>query len=273
MSWWQQHLVHIHKYARIFSLHWQNSLTYPVSFVLWRTRQFLITLTSLTLWTVIFNQQQSAFGYSQASMTSYILLSTILQSIVLSTFLNGLAQDIYTGQISNMLLKPLRPLSVFVTQEFADKSLNIAFATVETIIAIYLFKPEFILPDPLRFGLFALATFLGACLLFSIMLIFGSVGFWSAETWGPRFLFYMFLDFTAGRLYPLNVLPEIVQKILLLTPFPYLTYVQTQIFLGIFSIEQSLQVIGVLLVWITILSLIFRRLWNTGMREYGALGR
>jgi ABC-2 type transport system permease protein len=240
---------------------------------MWRLRQFLSSFAALTLWTVIFQNQQSAFGYTSTTMISYIFLVSFLQSIVLSTTLNGLGQDIYTGQISNLFVKPIRPFLVWVWQDLADKSVNLTFVIIELLILTAVFRPTLHFPDLTTFVIFLLFTVLGAVLYFGVMLLFGVFGFWSPETWGPRFLFFMFIEFTAGRLYPLNIFPVIVQQILLLTPFPYLSYVQTQIFLGNITGSQIWWSLFGLCTWILLIFVLFRRLWATGLKEYGALGR
>ena len=265
--------LHLQKYWLVFKLHWQNVLTYPISFAMWRLRQILGTLTALTLWTVIFAGQQNLFGYTQTSMVSYIFLTALLQSVILSTFLNGLASDIYTGQISNLFVKPIRPFWVWITQEIADKSMNFSFVVAETAILFAIFKPVLVFPALPTMLLFLLAAFLGAVILFFIMLLFGSIGFWSQETWGIRFLFYMFVELTAGKIYPLNIMPEWIQHILFLTPFPLLSYVQTQIFLGNMNPTQTLQTFLLMGAWILGLGLFFKYIWQKGLKSYGAMGR
>lgn len=254
-------------------MHWQNLLTYPISFVFWRLRQFLSTLTSLTFWSVVFLGTNAVLGYDRDQMVSYIFLTSFLQSIILSTFLNGLAEDIYTGTISNAFVRPIKLFWIWVTQEIADKSTNIFFVLVEAAILISLFKPHIVFPMLPQFLLFLVATFLGALVLFYIMLLFGSIGFWSQETWGLRFLFYMFIDFTAGKLFPLNILPELVQQVLFLTPFPYLSYVQTQLFLGKYDHNQTISLFVVLVAWVIGLGTLFHFIWKKGLKSYGAAGR
>src|SRR5258708_7062410 len=105
------------------------------------------------------------------------------------------------------------------------------------------------------------------------MLLFGTLGFSSPDTWSLGFLFYMFIDFTAGKLYPLNIFPSFVQKILFLTPFPYLSYIQTQIFIGKYTVTEIALNISVLLVWIAVILFLFNFFWQRGLKEYGALGR
>lgn len=261
------------KYWLIFKLHWQNGLTYPVSFFLWRFRQFLVTFAALTFWTVLYQNTSSAFGYSQQGMQSYIFVIAILQGIIVSTFLNGLAQDIYTGQLTNLLVKPTKPIFVWITQELADKSMNLTFVSVELGILYLLFKPQLVIPSLPILLAFIGSAVLGAVVLFGVMMLLGMIGFWSPDTWGPRFLFYMFLEITAGKMFPLDIFPKIIQNIIFFTPFPYLSYVQTQIFLGKMSWPQIGQTFFFLFFWSAVLIAYYRYLWNKGMKEYGAVGR
>ncbi len=254
-------------------MYWQNLLTYPLNFVFWRLRQMLGTFTSLTFWSVVFVGTGSAFGYDRTDMISYIFLTSFLQSFVLSTLLNGLAQDVYTGEISNTLVKPIRMFGVWITQEIADKSMNLFFVILESLFLFWVFKPQLILPPTPQLLVFLVAAFLGAVILFYIMLLFGTLGFWTQETWGIRFLFFMILDFTAGKLYPLDILPELVKKVLFITPFPYLAYSQTQLFLGKYSPTEVVHVFIALITWVLVLAGLFHILWKRGLKEYGAVGR
>jgi ABC-2 type transport system permease protein len=244
-----------------------------MSFAMWRLRQFLSSFAALTLWTVILQNQESAFGYTSTTMISYIFLVFFLQSIILSTTLNSLGQDIYSGQISNLFVKPIKPFLVWVWQDIADKSVNLTFVLAELLLLLAIFRPTLHFPDLLTFLIFLVFTVLGTVLYFGVMLLFGVFGFWSPETWGPRFLFFIFLEFTAGRLYPLDIFPVIAQRVLLLTPFPYLSYVQTQIFLGNISGVQIWWSLLGLLTWIILTYTIFHKLWKMGLKEYGAMGR
>jgi ABC-2 type transport system permease protein len=260
------------KYWQMFLITWQNGFVYPVSLLFWRLRQFLSTFMSLTIWTVLFVGQKQAFGYQESQMITYIFLTGILQSMIVSTLMGGLSEDIYTGKISYQLIKPMNIFLYLGAQELADKLKNFVFIIGETLLLFLLFKPEIVFPSPVIFFLFFLTAILGTVLMFVIMLLFGTIGFWSPETWGPRFLFYMFLEFTAGKLFPLSIFPEIVQKILFCTPFPYLTYAQSQIFLGRYTGSDISNTFLSVVFWIIFLSAAFLFLWRKGIKEYGALG-
>lgn len=261
------------KYFTLLQLSWQNGLVYKTSLFLWRLRQFLSSIMALTIWSVVYASGTHTFGYSRDQMISYVFLASVLQSIVIATSLNGLTGRIYSGDISNQLLKPVNIFGYLITEEIADKLKNFLFILVESAILFLLFRPHLIVPDVTHATFFVLSTLLGILLHFCIQLIFGSFGFWSPDTWGPRFLFFMFLDFTAGKLFPIDILPKMLQHFIFLTPFPYLSFVQTEIFLMRLQTLQMIQSLFVLVCWIALTGFFALKLWKVGLKNYTAAGQ
>lgn len=261
------------KYLQLFILSWQNGLVYRTSVILWRLRQFLSTIMALTVWTVLFQSQSGLFGYDKSQMITYIFLVGILQSFILATALNGLAETVYSGNLSFHLLKPVNLFVYFFTEDIADKLKNVMFIIVETCLLFWLFKPEIVFPPIEAFILFLLWTIGGVMLHFFIQLIFASLGFWSPETWGPRFLFFMFVDFTAGKMFPLDILPKFLKTAITLTPFPFLSFWQIRLFLQKLTPEQIIQQSVVLSFWVMLMGGLSVVLWKKGIKEYSAAGQ
>ena len=263
----------MHKYFVLLKLSWQNGFVYRTSVVLWRLRQFLSTFMAITVWIVIFSGTEEAFQYSRDAMISYIFLVSFLQSLVLSSSLNGLANRVYSGEISNLLLKPVNLFSYFASEELADKLKNVGFLLLETVALYFIFQPMISLPNLPTFAIFVAWSILAVLLNFFVTLIFGSIGFWSPQTWGPRFLFFMIVNFTAGKLFPLDILPTTIQKILFYTPFPYLSFVQIQLFLNRYTQTEIISHSLTLLSWVVILGILAYKLWQRGLKAYDSAGR
>lgn len=263
----------MNKYLTLFQLTWQNGLVYRVSILLWRLRQFLSSIMSLTIWSVIFQGQGAVFGYDQSQMITYIFVIGILQSLILASILHGLANTIYSGNLSYELLKPVNIYAYLGIQDLADKLKNFGFVVIESMLLFVIFQPDLVLPSFANSSLFIIWLIGGIMLNFFISLLFGAFGFWSPETWGPRFLFFMFLDFTAGRLFPLDILPELAQKLLFITPFPYLSFIQTQLFLEKVDSNQMFSYSAGLLFWIVASGILVKIIWSRGLKDYAAAGR
>lgn len=262
----------LRKYWMLFQTSWQAGIAYPLSFALWRFRQVLTTVMALTIWSVIYTDQGSVFGYNRSQMIGYVFLVSLLQGAILATSLHGLAGQIYSGTISQMLIKPISTLRFLAIQDVADKLKNLSFIGLETAVLYAIFLPHITLPTLGVFGLFLVWVLLAIIIHFFIEILFGTLGFWSPQSWGPKFLFFMIVDATAGKLFPLDILPVWLQKALYLTPFPYLSYAQTQLFLSrLTPLEMLFNTIG-LLFWTGTLGILTIRIWHKGIRDYSAAG-
>lgn len=261
------------KYIQLIKLSWQNGFVYRISLLMWRFRQFLSSLMAMTVWTVIYQTQSAVLGYDQDQMITYIFLSAFLQSFILATALNSLSSRVYSGEISSLLLKPVSLFGYLAMEDIADKLRNIAFIVIESSLLFLLFLPAIPMPTLGHFVLFVLAAFMGAILNFIINLLFGSIGFWSPDTWGPKFMFFIMVEFTAGKLFPLDILPPMIRNIVYMTPFPYFSFVQTQIFLGRLSNLEIFKNLGILSIWIVGLYILNRWIWQRGLRDYAAAGQ
>lgn len=260
-------------YLRLFSTAIQERIAYKVAFFLWRFRQLLATAMSLTIWTVLFQNQSNLFQYSQSEMITYIFLVAVLQSVILTSALHGLANDVYSGKISTLLVKPIRLFSYLGLYELADKALNVFFIFGEALILYFLFQPILIFPEVTHLLLFVAWMLGGMYIHFCINLLFGAIGFWSPDVWGAKFLFFMLLDFTAGKLYPLDILPIIIQGIVSFTPFPYLSYAQTQLFLGRYSNIEILAQSAIIIFWCFLLGYLSHIVWKKSLQSYSAVGQ
>jgi ABC-2 type transport system permease protein len=241
---------------------------------MWRIRLILGLLTAYFLWKAVFSGRDTLLGYSESAMITYILVASLLQSLVLATRSIDLAGIINSGDLSNILTKPISNFWYWLSRDLADKVLNIIFAAAELSILYLLLRPQLVFPPlahlvPLVLLVLPLATFL----YYLINYLFGLLGFWTPEVWAPRFLLFVILQFVAGSLFPLDVLPLSIQKIVSFTPFPYLIFFPTQLYLGKVPGPQIITGIIAGLFWIVIFTFIVKITWAKGLKAYGAEGR
>jgi ABC-2 type transport system permease protein len=227
----------------------------------------------LTVWSVLFSQNQSLFGYQRSEMITYILLVSILQSLILATYWNGLAETVYSGKLSKELLKPLNIYLYLWSYEVADKLQNFFFVILESLLLMVVFQPILSIPNLVTLFVFVLWVLLAMMLHFAITILFGTLGFWTPDIWAPKFLFFIFVDFTAGKLFPLDILPPTLIKLLYLTPFPYLSYAQTRLFLGKMTPHDIVTNTVALIFWVTISWLVTHLIWQRGLKDYTAAGQ
>ncbi len=261
------------KYWAVFLTNWEQSLVYRLNFTLWRVRSVLQFLLVYFIWWTVFQNQNQIFGYSQMTILTYILVATIIRAITLSSRVVDVAGQINEGNIANFLLKPLNFIGYFFIRDIADKSLNILFVILEITVLFFLLKPQiFLQTDFSVLGLFILATFFALLLYFLLAFIVGLSAFWWENAWGPYFLLLMFIEGLGGGLFPIDILPKVFSQVLLLTPFPYLIYFPSKLYLGTMDGSEILQGFLILSFWTFSLWFVLIRLLHAGFKKYTAVG-
>ena len=262
------------KYLALVRLSWSNGFVYRLNFLMWRVRLVLTLLTSYFLWQAVFNGRTEIFGYSQNQMLSYIMLAAVLQSVVLASRSIDLAGVINSGELSNIIIRPISNLWYWLSRDAADKALNLIFSAVEIFLLVVLLRPPLAWPDPSYSAISLLLILpLSTLLYYFINYLFGLTGFWTNEVWAPRFLLMVVLQFLAGLMFPLDVLPQKIQSLAMWTPFPYLVYFPAQVILGKTGNMGIINGLAATAVWTIIFGILVEMVWRKGLRVYGAEGR
>ena len=249
-------------------------MTYRLNFVLWRVRWVIQRLVVYFLWWAIFSQREELFGYTQSAMLTYILLSSIIGTIVLGTTTMSIGNMINTGELSNFLIRPLSFFRYFIARDVGDKLMNLAFSTVEVLLLFVLLRPPIIVPtNPLIWVWFVIAIAIGVVMYFLFSFLLGLLGFWSADIWAPRFLSFVMMEFFAGGLFPLDILPTPLFALSQSLPFSYFLYFPLKVYLGQLNSAGAIQGLMIGLLWCIGLWCLMQTMWKKGLRVYTAEGR
>ncbi len=239
---------------------------YRLNFILWRLRTFLNLLIILFLWEAGLKSAPSSL--EKQTFFSYLIYAITISYLVLGTRTTDIADEINSGAIINLLLKPISFFRFYFFKDLADKMINLSFALFEAFLALKIFQIKLIPPQQIILGTILLIN--GIMISFFINLLLSFIGFWSREVWGPRFIFIILVSFLSGSYFPLNLLPKIVYLILLLTPFSYLYYLPTKIFLGE---KFPFFVIFLSFFWLFLTYLIAKKIWQLGIKNFSFWGR
>lgn len=267
-------MAKLNKYWTILRISWVNGFAYPASFWVWRLRQLLQIVVAFSIWEAVFASTTSIFGYQREHMLTYIFMSNIISWIILASRTVDVVGVINSGDLSLYLVRPLNFFLNWFTRDVADKIQNIIFAVGELGLMYFVFRPELSFPQHISTLLLVVLTSFGGLLLyFFLNMIFGLIGFWSPDSWAPRFLFYVIISFTSGSMYPLDIFPQSIVRIMNYLPFPYLMYFQTKIWLEQLSSQEILRGSLILTLWICIAALTMTLMWKKGLKAYSSEGR
>lgn len=264
------------KYFTIFTISWQNEFTYRLNFILWRFRNVLRLLMTYFLWTGIFVSQTQVFGYQKPQMLTYVFMVLVVQTVVLSAPSgDNIGNEIGNGDLSNFLVKPVNYLKYWFSRDIASKLLNITFASVEVVILWFFLNPVIEFTQSLIFFIaFLIAISFAVLIYYFINVTTRFIAFWTPEnTWPIAFFMLVLIEILSGGIFPLDVLPEWLNVLLQLTPFPYMLYFPIAIFLGKVTGLELIRILLQSLIWVIVSFLLMNYLWKKGLKSYGSEGR
>jgi ABC-2 type transport system permease protein len=249
-------------------------LSYRVDFWL----QFAVTVLAEVviayfLWSSIYGDNPSKLigGYTFHQMLMYYLFVPFVGRMVRSIEDFSLAREIKDGGLNKFLIFPLSFLQYKLMQKFVYTSLAVMQMFLGLFFVAYLLGLTVNL-SLTNFALGILAAF-SSMILYSMMLMtLEMVSFWADTVWSLGVMLRFIAMFFGGSLIPLKLFPEWAQHILMLTPLPYLFSNTIKTFIGEYTPAQSIEGIGITLLWVLPLGLIMISTYRKGLKQYSGIG-
>lgn len=264
------------KYLAIFQISFQQEFMYRFNFIMWRFRNVFQIFLVFFLWDTVFSSPgRILFGYDRARILTYVFLTIFAKAFVFSARAVDVSGDVARGDLSNYLLRPISYFKYWLTRDISSKMLNLVFAVVEVTVLALILKPDlFFQLNFIYVFLTGISLIVAMLLFFCILFIVSAIPFWMPEaSWGGNFILIIILEFLSGSLFPIDVLPGVLQNVLYLTPFPYLVFFPIQIYLGVLSLPVVLKGLLISSAWVGILYLTMKGIWKKGLLAYQAFGK
>ncbi len=267
----------MNKYWHVFQIGIQNTLVYRVNFLFRASFGLIPLMATIYLWRAIYASnpdQTGVAGYTLAGMTSYYLLSTVVDALTAVADDDWqIAEDIKDGNISQLLLKPMDYLAYRLSLFLAGRVVYTTAAVLPVAAMLLLQHSFFVLPpDGLTLAVFAASTLLTALLQFLISYTMALLAFWVLEVSTFIFILFAFEYIAGGHLFPLDILPPVLAQALNLTPFPYQLYFPVSVYLGRVTGAELWRGLAVQAAWVLVMFGVARLVWRRGIKHYSAVG-
>jgi len=268
------------KIVRLEYLKWIQSFKIALSKELQYKVHFLCTMTipvgvfffiKYNLWYSIYsiNSYQQVQGYTLDEMIEYQFWILIIEIFSRSHYFSeNIGSDIRLGKISSFLIYPFGFINYKLSVFCAQKSIQLFVGIISLALALcfsWVCSP--LISILLKAGLFILTINI---FWFITQIMVGFLSFWLEETWSLNASIRFMAIFLSGAIIPLEFYPEWLSKVLLWTPFPYITYIPVKILMNEYTNAWS--ALFVLLIWIFILLLLANWLWRKGLKHYTGAG-
>lgn len=259
------------KYLRTFFLAIQKEFISRANVVGWFIVGVIPSIILVLVWLTILGDRPSINGFTKGDFIVYYLFITFSWYIIGGSFVYPVGNGIKDGKINTTLLKPYNIVMGMFIQEQAWKVLSILVALPPTIFILFFFRDAIhINLSFLQIIMLIISIILGAIIFALLEAIAGLTAFWVTEVWPVAQLNEMFRSLFGGGMLPLTFLPPSILFIANILPYKYTFYVPVSILLS--KSPNILIDIAMQLLYIFVLYIIYRFLWNRGIRKYEAVG-
>lgn len=273
----QVRAVMISKYIHVVGVGIQNTLVYRVNFFLRATFGLIPLMATIYLWRTVYASKEGdaeVAGYTLAQMTSYYLVVVMVDALTAVAEDDWqIASDIKDGYISQFLLKPVDYMLYRLSLFGAGRVIFTLSAMIPVGLFVWMQREYFMWPNEWGTWIaFGISVVLTALLQFFISYTMALLAFWVLEVSTFIFILFAFEYIASGHLFPLDILPPAIERVLYWTPFPYQMFFPVSIYLGQTEGVELWTRLGIQAGWVFGIFLLGRWIWLRGIRRYSSVG-
>lgn len=262
------------KYLSFFKTSIKAEFTYKADFILSMLINSLFFFIYYAVWKAVYLSSGTAeiSTYTLSSTITYYFITSLLFRIDISNFVY-MGWMIWTGELSNDLVKPWNPKLIHSIIPIADVVINF-FLYIPVMAVIYIFSSQYIqIPNLLTLVYFIVTVFLSIILSLIINLGLNCLVFFFGDQESNIGVINYLMAFMAGAFFPLVFLPHSISKIFYILPFKYLFDVPINVYLGRLNSSEILKGWVSIIIWILVFYILFKFVYAKGLKRYTGTGR
>lgn len=252
-----------------------NSLEYRFDFFIGILSTVFPVIIQVYLWSAIFSGSgsETMYGYSFTQMMAYIAIAGTVSKFVVTGIENLVNDDIHSGGLAVFLVKPVKYIPFRIFQMIGQKLVSTIIMIIFTVIVMIVL--HFIIGFNVAFStmlLFIPAIILAIILNFYLFFLVSISAFWLTEVGRFFHTIQIVIMVISGGIFPITVLGNTFVSIVKFLPFTYTIYFPISVVMGVMNSHEIFIGMLIQIIWIAVLYLLTRQLWNMGIKKYVAVG-
>nr|WP_269144146.1 ABC-2 family transporter protein [Clostridium guangxiense] len=253
----------------------QRKLSYKADVIIFLFGQFMVLAVSYYLWKAVYGSSSKTTikGFSLNEMVIYILISFLTSLMIGVSIFSDIYSEVKDGSIAVNLIRPISYEKRMMFQALGNVMYNfilifiIGFSGIN--ILLYKYTGVFSISNIL---LYLISAILGLLINFYYSYCFALLSFKITNMWGLTQIMGAITDLLSGALIPIVFFPKIIQKFIEVLPFSSLIYTPSMIYLGKLTGIFLIKALILQVIWLIILSVIAKVMWNSLIKKLTILG-
>ncbi len=235
--------------------------TYPVVFA-----SFFFFITGA------FEGKLHQTGYTIPQLLTYYSVGWLLRMINHHGADIAIGQSILTGDIVNILVKPVHHHHYRMAEAAGKAFGRIIFYSLPAFFLLSIFVKRFILVWDATLLKFLVLSLIGFFISFEIQYIIGCAAFFFTVNHQIIWITDMTIRLMSGLIIPLSLFPDFVNRLLTLLPFQMIYYIPIQMWIGKIDAAGFSHALVTALTWLIILHLTGRWVCASGLKRLAIFG-
>ncbi|KQX69093.1 ABC transporter permease [Paenibacillus sp. Root444D2] len=258
------------KYAFIGKITLRNQLAYVADFLIRSLFLLLILYIFLQLWQTTFRGEgtETIAGFSFKQIMWYLVIT---ESMILASpsLCSRVEEEVKTGEIVFKFVRPVNFVAFHYVEYMSEATIRfLVNAALGGLLGLLIMGP----PD-FGYGLLWLpiVALFGFTVNFMLNMVLALSSFWVEETRGLEFVYNKFLFTIGGMLMPLELFPDILQRIGRWLPFQAIVYIPAKTAVTYDAVQLPIM-IGTQLLWVVIIGIIVSLVYRKGVKKLNVNG-
>jgi ABC-2 type transport system permease protein len=261
--------------ARFYMVNARNGLAHELQY---RTAAvvgligFLIEpVIYLAVWRTVADAQGVVGGYDSNDFTAYYIVWSLVRVMNLALTPYAWEWRIRGGRLNDLLTRPVHPFHHDFSFFAGQKPVWIGFWIPLAVVLWFTFRPEVDLSVG-RSLVFVVTIFAAFAIRHLFLFLLGAVNFWTTRTSALFELNVAVEVLLSGRLVPLSLMPDWVQRLSDFLPFQWTFLFPIETMIGRRDWDDIWLGLCAQAGWILGLSVLVRLVWGRAIRRYTAVG-
>lgn len=247
---------------------------YRGEIVLWAIWGVVYPAVSMAMWSAAVagtTGGEDIGGYTPRDFAAYFWLTMVIGHVCTAWDVYEFGYLVQSGKLSPKLLRPVLPVWAALADNIAYKLVSLGVLVPIWILIVLVTQPTFG-ADRYEALVAVPVILLAAMINFIWCYNLAMLAFWLTRMEAIGQAWFGASLFLGGRLAPLEIMPEPLQKIASALPFKFVIWFPSELLLGNLSRRSIPNHMFNQVVWVLVGLIVFRVMWRVGIRRYSAVG-
>jgi len=259
------------QYVSFFRIRFLAGLQYRAAAWAGISTQFAWGAMTILMFRAFYRSGVESFPMDFEDLSCYIWLQQAFLALFMTWFFdNDIFESISTGTVAYEFCRPCDLYTMWFVKNMATRVAKAALRFLPVLLVAALLPAPYGMRLPASLGaavLFPVSMALGFLVLVAVSMLIYISAFYTLSSMGIRLLASSVIEFLAGGILPLPFFPQWLQRIMYLLPFGSIQNTPFLIYTGYMGIGESLQRMGLQLIWLAVLVALGRLLMKLACKR------